>query len=153
MDETPVQFDMLSNYTVDLRGTKTVTVKSTGHEKSRFTVVLSCLANGVKLKPMVIFKRKLMPKIKFPPGIIVHVQENGWMDENGVKKWLNEVWDKRPQNFNNWSLLVWDMFRSHLTDSVKSELKDKRTNQAVIPAGLTSMLQPLDVSLNKPFKQ
>lgn len=153
MDETPVQFDMLGSTTVDFKGAKTITVKSTGHEKSRFTVVLSCLANGVKLTPMVIFKRKTLPKLKFPPGILVHVQENGWIDEDGVRLWLNKIWDKRPGNFNNRSLLSWDMFRSHLTDKVKQNLKDLRTEQAVIPGGLTSVLQPLDVCLNRPFKQ
>lgn len=118
MDETPVQFDMVGNTTIDFKGSKTVTVRSTGHEKSRFTVVLSCLASGVKLKPMIIFKRKTMPKGTIPSGVLVHVQANGWMDDEGVKLWLREIWDKRPYNYNNRSLLVWDMFRSHLVDKV-----------------------------------
>lgn len=46
MDETPVWFDMPS--------VRTVLVNKTGHEKSCFTVVLSCLADGTKVKPMVI---------------------------------------------------------------------------------------------------
>lgn len=50
MDEMP------SARTVATRGEKTVTISTTGHEKSCFTVVLSCLADGTKLKPMVIFK-------------------------------------------------------------------------------------------------
>ncbi len=35
-----------------------VHIKTTGHEKSHFIVVLSCLSEGTKLKPVVIFKRK-----------------------------------------------------------------------------------------------
>ena len=67
MDETPVWLDMPSNKTVHTAGTKTVQVRTTCHEKSRFTVVLACMADGIKLKPMVIFKRKTMPKnLKFP---------------------------------------------------------------------------------------
>ena len=50
------------------------------------------------------------------------------------------------------SLLVWDMFRAHLCDSVKRKLSRKNCRQAVIPGGCTSVLQPLDVCLNKPFK-
>ena len=35
IDETPVWIDMLSDTTIDATGTKSVTVKTTGHEKSR----------------------------------------------------------------------------------------------------------------------
>ena len=35
---------------------------------------------------------------------------------------------------------------------MKASFKRKDTELAVIPGGLTSLLQPLDVSLNKPFK-
>ena len=50
------------------------------------------------------------------------------------------------------SLLVWDSFSAHLGDSAKQLLKGNRSTQAVIPGGLTSLVQPLDVCLNKPFK-
>ena len=63
-----------------------------GNEKNHFTVVLGCLANGSKLKPMVIFKRKTMPKEPIPPQIVVHVHDNGWMDEAGMKRWMEKVW-------------------------------------------------------------
>lgn len=153
MDETPMTFDVVGNRTVHIRGEKTVNVRTTGSEKSHFTVVLACLADGTKLKPMLIFKRKTMPKEKCPPGVIVKVHPKGWMDEELVHSWLDEVWFKRPGALlNPRSLLVWDMFRAHLVDSVKNKLKRKKTYQAVIPGGCTSLLQPLDVSLNKPFK-
>lgn len=50
------------------------------------------------------------------------------------------------------ALLVWDMFRAHITDDVKEKAKNLNTDLSMIPGGLTSMLQPLDVCLNKPFK-
>ena len=46
MDETPVNMDMVGNYTVDRVGKKTILLKTTGHEKCRYTVVLSCTADG-----------------------------------------------------------------------------------------------------------
>ena len=57
MDETPMNFDMPPNRTVNSKGSKTVLIKTTGHEKTRFTVVLACMADGTKLKPMVVFKK------------------------------------------------------------------------------------------------
>ena len=50
------------------------------------------------------------------------------------------------------SLLVWDSFRAHLTESVKADLQRRKIDVAVIPGGLTPVLQPLDKCLNKPFK-
>ena len=59
----------------------------------------------------------------------------------------------RPRGFaNTQSLLVWNSFSAHLTDTVKQQLRENKTATAVIPGGLTSLVQPLDVCLNKPFK-
>ena len=44
------------------------------------------------------------------------------------------------------------MFRSHQVKSVKKCVYKSNADLAVIPGGLTSILQPLDVPLNKPFK-
>ena len=152
MDKTPVLFDMVGNKTVNQAGEKTIWVKTTGHEKQQFTVVLACLADGTKLPPMVIFKRHFQKK-NFLKGVIVHVQENRWMDDKGCIKWINKVCERCPGGLLNCkSLLVWDMFKSHLCENIKTTIKRINTDIAVIPSGLTSILQPLDVCLNKPFK-
>ena len=129
MDETPMNFDMPPNRTVNSKGSKTVLIKTTGHEKTRFTVVLACMADGTKLKPMVVFKRKTMPKLKFPAGVIVHVHPKGWMDEDGVKLWTDKVWKKRAGGLmKTKSLLVWDMFKAHVTENSKDHVKHTNTD-------------------------
>ena len=50
------------------------------------------------------------------------------------------------------SLLVWDNFSAHLTEGVTKKVRDTKLQVAVIPGGLISILQPLNVSINKPFK-
>ncbi|KAJ1202141.1 hypothetical protein NDU88_005942 [Pleurodeles waltl] len=155
MDETPMTFDLPSNRTVASLGDKTVLLRTTGNEKYHFTVILSCLANGTKLRPVIIFKRKTLPKkVNFLPRITVRAHVKGWMDEDGTKKWLEEVWNGRPGAAlkKKTSLLVWDMFRAHTSDDIKILAKSSQVTLAVIPGGLTSVLQPLDVCLNKPFK-
>ena len=154
MDETPMTFDLPGCTTLNTKGEKTILVKTTGHEKTHFTVALACMADGTKLKPLIIFKRKTIPKnAKFPADIVVRPHFKGWMDEEGVRFWLNKVWNRRPGALlKKRSLLVWDMFRAHLTDPMKAEAKKLKADLAVIPGGLTSVLQPLDVCLNKPFK-
>lgn len=62
MDETPMYFDMSGNSTVDKRGTKTVSIRTTGAEKCHLTVVLAATADGQMLPLMVIFKGKRMLK-------------------------------------------------------------------------------------------
>jgi hypothetical protein len=49
-------------------------------------------------------------------------------------------------------MLILDSFRGHNTEEVKKILKSRNTEQVRIPGGLTSMLQPLDVWINRPFK-
>jgi hypothetical protein len=66
--------------------------------------------------------------------------------------WIENVWEKRERFSNPQSLLVLDSFLAHIVDSVKRRFSEKKTDIAVIPRGLTSRLQPLDVSVNKSFK-
>ena len=42
--------------TVDATGKKSITLKSTGHEKTRVSVCLAAKADGTKLKSVVVFK-------------------------------------------------------------------------------------------------
>lgn len=152
-DETPVWFDMPSSTTVCERGAKEVKLLSTGSEHSRFTVMLSCTADGRKLPPFIIFKRKTLPKEAFPRDVVVRVNEKGYMDEALMREWIRTVWNRRPGALlQRRNMLVLDAFRGHLTTSVKEALRDGKTDLVVIPGGMTSTLQPLDVVLNKPFK-
>src|SRR6185437_9893421 len=146
MDETPLAFDVPSNYTVKETGAHTVSIRTTGYEKSNFTVVLGCLADGTKLVPMVIFKLVNVPRQTFPQGIVVRANPEGYMNSDEMIFWIENIWNRRaPLSVNPRSLLVLDSFRGHTTDPVKTRFKEKNTNIAVIPGGLTKKLQPLDV--------
>lgn len=50
------------------------------------------------------------------------------------------------------ALLVMDSMRAHITDDVKDMLDTVNTTPAVIPGGMTKLLQPLDISVNRSFK-
>lgn len=158
-DETPIWLDMPRNYTVNEIGSRQVPIKTSGYEKQRVTVMLCITADGHKLPPYIIFKRKTIPKPKkgsseaFPPGVIIRAQTKGWMTEELMQDWLEYVWAQRPGGLRKVpSLLILDAFRGHLTESVKNKVKELGSQMAVIPGGMTSQLQPLDVCVNKPFK-
>ncbi|KAH7948926.1 hypothetical protein HPB49_003564 [Dermacentor silvarum] len=70
-----------------------------------------------------------------------------------LQELLKSVWRRRPGVLLSFpSILVLDAFRGHLADSVKKLLRDSGNELVVIPGGMTSQLQPLDVCVNKPFK-
>ncbi|KAJ4945416.1 hypothetical protein JOQ06_023101 [Pogonophryne albipinna] len=151
MDEVPLTFDLPLTRTVNKKGESSITLRTTGHERTNFTCVLGCTASGLKLPPMAIFKRITMPKEKIPNGISFKVNKKGWMMESVMKEWLNECYVKRPGGFSRQkkALLVLDSMRAHITDSVKAAIKSTNSIPAVIPGGTTKHLQPLDISVNR----
>ncbi|KAH8026354.1 hypothetical protein HPB51_020338 [Rhipicephalus microplus] len=80
-DETPMWFDIPSSTIIMQCGAKDMKLLSTGNEYSRFTVMLECIADGRKLPPFNIFKRKTMPKEVFPPHVVVRVKKKGYIVE------------------------------------------------------------------------
>lgn len=73
-------------------------------------------------------------------------------------EWMDKVWNKRlGALLKKLSMLVSDSFRAHITDDVVKKVSSLKSSLALIPGfpsidSITSVLQPLDVSLNKPFK-
>ena len=81
-NETAIYLDMPPNCTLEKKGVKEVLLKTTGREKLRLTVMLAATADGRKLPPLLILKRKTLAKSEaFPKDIIVRAQENEWMTE------------------------------------------------------------------------
>ena len=112
MDETPIWLDMGADSTVDFVGNKSVPIKTTGHEKSRVTVVLAAKANGSKLPPFIVFKGKRVDKgLEKVTGVVCAYSKNGWMNENLTHTWLNKVWGSLAFSRR---LLCWDAYRCHI---------------------------------------
>ena len=66
-------------------GSRAVPLKTTGHEKDHFTVVLTVCADG-KMKAYVVFKGKgtrLIKQLKSIPDIVVTFSSNAWMNDLG----------------------------------------------------------------------
>ena len=155
---TKSQFGLIRLVTTPLRrrGTKEVIIKTSGCEKQSVTVIFVITADWSKLPPFLIFKRKACPKTLknenlFPDDVLIRNQEKGWMTESLMLEWLRNVWERRPCGLSNPpSILCLDTFRDHLTNDVKKKMHSLGSD-LVIPGGMTSVLQTLDVSINKPF--
>ena len=69
------------------------------------------------------------------------------MNEEIMKEWIVKVWAVCTRK--NRALLILDSFSAHLCDTIQDLYN---TTVIVIPGGCTSVLQPLDVSVNRLFK-
>jgi hypothetical protein len=106
MNETLVAFNLPSNITIDKLGAQSVSIRIIGHEKTNFTVVLTCMADRTKLLPLIIFKLKNIPRGNFPSEVIVRANQTEWMKEDEMLYWIENVWIKRARLFNPQSLLT-----------------------------------------------
>eukprot|EP00731_Ephydatia_muelleri_P012549 Em0006g1443a len=153
MDETAIWADMPGHSTIEVRGTHTVQISTTGHDKQRITICLAAFADGTKLKPFVVFKGKRIPKeISNVHAAVIKMSDNGWMNEDLTMEWIATVWNDSVDPGSAKRMLVWDTFKCHFTSSVKSLLEESNTDIVAVPGGCTKILQPADVSWNAPFK-
>ena len=117
MDETPVWLDMPGDTTVNRTGEQTISVRTTGHDKGRFTVILAAKADGTKLKPFIVFKGvHPVAALHNVSGVVVNMSRNGWMNEALTIKWIDSVWGRL--SFQR-RLLVWDAYRYNIKQTKK----------------------------------
>ena len=76
-------------------------------------------------------------------------QEKAWSDEKVMRGWINDQW--KPACDGN-MLLVIDVHKAQKTPNISHRFKQSNTNVVYIPPGTTSLIQPLDVGFNAPFK-
>ena len=83
-------------------------------------------------------------------------QKNAWCNEKMMKKWVANEWTNYftnpPTPGSTGKILVADAHRAQKTANVKKLLQNKSTLLINVPPGCTSRVQPLNVSINKPFK-
>ena len=85
----------------------------------------------------------------FIAGMVIKATKGGSMTEELYSAWLKEVFAKRGAQglFGTPTLLVVDSATSHSKSAAPRNVMTE-----FIPKGCTPLLQPLDVSINKPFK-
>lgn len=157
LDETPLPFEYLSGRTYNLIGSKTVWVKESksGWDKRQASLVLCIFADGVnRIPPMVLFhgEGKVLPKEspQYHPGVLVEFNRTAYMNDGLFVKYIDlyllPALNGRP------SLFAIDLCSSHKTSPVLNIFHQHKVIPTLIPAGCTSLVQPLDVSINKPLK-
>jgi hypothetical protein len=156
VDQTPVWWNAINDTrTVSIRGQRKVTVTRSpnANPREKVSVILACHRDGRKLPPAIIMKSNRTTlqraRIKLINGVLVFMNPRTSMANSDImQRWIRLM---MPQTTHK-NLLILDSFRGHLTDDIKQACIDTNTVRAVIPGGLTSHLQPLDLTVNRSFK-
>ncbi|RPA95364.1 hypothetical protein L873DRAFT_1932011 [Choiromyces venosus 120613-1] len=158
LDETPIPFEYLDGRTYESIGAKTVWAKSTrsGWDERQASLVLCVFADGVpRIPPMVIFHgtgRRLGDEFThYHPGVLVEFNEKVYMNDNLFLRYITD--HLAPALKGCPSLFALDLMGSHKTPAVLDTLWNYQIIPSLIPGGCTSLLQPLDISINKPLKE
>ena len=146
MDETPIFFNMYSNDTIAKKGNKTILIKTQSQEKCRISIILCITADGEKLPPFLIFKAKCY----------IACNINSWSTEKIILRWYKNIWCKYLESSESlcegFGYLIMDNAPSYITEESLAIMKNDKNLIKFIPAGLIRFIQPLDATINKPFK-
>lgn len=87
---------------------------------------------------------------RYDRRVTVQFQPKAWCDESVMKAWIAFNW--KPACSGPMHLIA-DVHRAQTTENILNKLeKDCNTDITFVPGGCTSLIQPLDVVVNKPFK-
>jgi len=82
-------------------------------------------------------------------GVHWFPSKKSWVNQDIFVRWIRFQF---PFVIRNTVLLIFDSARAHISSKVKEFLHAKGILFAVIPGGLTGLLQPCDVMWFKPLK-
>lgn len=161
-DQTGVKIVPVSNWTLASQGIKQVSVIGV-EDKREITMLLGSTASGNLLPPQVIYQGltdKCQADYNFPDEWHVTHSANHWSNEDTMLKYVDEVlvpYTKKVKQslrlpVRQKSLAIFDVFAAHRCDSFLNLLKKRNFEVRFVPAGCTSELQPMDLSVNGDFK-
>lgn len=157
LDESSLSIDPSKSKVVGEKGKSSSRVTSTSG-KENTTFVLACNAMGQRVPPLIIFKGKNMwdqwkaPPDKEFPGTAYAATPNGWMETEVFKNYFKKtlvpaLGDERPV------LVIYDGHSTHVSLDLVEYALEQGITILKLPAHTSDILQPLDVSVFKSYKQ
>jgi hypothetical protein len=175
-DQTNVKFSNDGKRTLSHKGATTALALK-GDSTQRCTVMLGATATGHKFPTYIIFKvrdtvhgtinRRFRQNDvarqqtstpsdecfhEFPLSNFYAVQDNAWMCSRLVVDWVNKAYKPWTATKTRPTMLILDEFSDHQTAEVRDAVSDCGAFLEFIPGGYTWCLQPMDVGINRPFK-
>ncbi|XP_055780704.1 pogo transposable element with ZNF domain isoform X1 [Salvelinus fontinalis] len=122
-----------------------------GTREPLVTIYLSALADGTMLRTLVLIKGQL-PKMQgtgLPNSVLLEAKVEGFTRDEELALWESQVWRQHmlDQNRSTKGMLILDGHRGHVSKDFLTTLGATGTLPAVVPAGCTCRLQPLEMCL------
>lgn len=146
LDEAYLCINITPNYSISPKGKKSIYYQNSITRKSHVSVILTILANGGKLTPLLIFKgvsngsiynnlkNNLYVKHK---KIYIEFNQNAWCTKDIMLQWSNNIWRKYIDSFNKEflipCLLIMDQATMNTNEIVVKEFESKNTVVKFIP--------------------
>ena len=151
-----IDFDTGSLKVYILRGTKTC-ARRRGYDRCHVTLVACVRADGFYVRPALLWPSALTRGDLFQHEacpILVKATRTGWSSEDSFIEWLREFSSLTSPTANPYKavVLIVDGSQTHLTRAIIEEAVKLGVHLVALPSHLTDVVQPLDLSVFKPFK-
>ena len=162
--QTPSKFVPGNRSTQAAIGSKTVAIAGST-DKRMITLTFCITLKGDFLPMQIIYGGKTsqsIPRVSFPDSFCLCVNEKHYSNEAESLKLIDEIIIPHIQkerkkldqeNQKQEALLIMDVFRGQKTDAVFKKLKKNNILVSLVPANMTHLFQPLDLTVNGYFKQ
>ena len=155
LDQTPSKFVPGCNKTVAKKGSKTVSIAGST-DKRMITATFVITLSGHFLPIQLIYgskTKKSIPAVKFPDEFHVTANPKHYSNEKESLEMMRKIIipyveeERRRLHLSNShpAVLIMDVFKGQMTDTVKKVLKENRILLEKVLANLTYLFQPLDV--------
>lgn len=160
-DQTPLKYVPCGQWTMAEKGSSKVALAGLS-DKRAITGVLASSAAGDMLPFQLIYPGKTErchPVASFPGGFSIVHNKNHWSTGETMVLYIQTILAPYIQKTrvelgvpNMPAIIIYDAFSAHCLPEVQSELNELNVLHHPVPAHLTDLLQPLDLSVNKPVK-
>ena len=148
-DQTPYKYVPVASTTLAKRNSKQVSIKGSDDRRAitgTFTITLDGKFLGMQL----IYGGKTnqsLPRFQFPENFYSNEQESIKLIDEIIIPYVNSE-RKIMQRPDQVALVIFDVFRGQITDAVMKKYKENNIVTVFVPANMTGLLQPLDLTVN-----
>ena len=158
IDQTPTKYVPVSRSTLAKKNSKAVAVKGSSDKRS-ITTIFPITFSGKILPMQIIYggkTAKSLPRFKFLNNFSLSVNKTHYSNEKEACKLIKEILvpyiEKVRQEENlpvsQKALAIMDVFSGQITSVVLDCFKDNKIEVVCMPANMTYLLQPLDLTVN-----